>query len=291
MFTDIYEGSIFRPPSEAHSLILQATIGCSWNKCTFCIAFQEKEFRAKSIDELKRDVEKIYPYYKDIPRIFLADGNALCMPTDDLSKIIQYLYVTFRKLERVSVYGGPLDIMKKSPEELDQLKEAGLDIVYFGLESGSDEVLRRVRKGATAQMMIETGRKVRDAGLKLSTIFILGLGGTELTNEHARETARVVSAQDPEYAAALTLMVRPDSEIIKDVRKGTLTLLDPHQALEELRVMVEGINVTNCVFRANHASNYATIGGTLPGDKQELLRRIDVALASGTYKPEYYRRL
>ena len=139
--------------------------------------------------------------------------------------------------------------------------------------------------------MIDTGRKVREAGLKLSTIFILGLGGTELSEEHATETARVVSAQDPEYAAALTLMVTPGSEIIKEVRKGALTLLNPHQVLEELRTMVEGIEVTDCVFRANHASNYATIGGTLPGDKGELLHQIDRALTAGTYKPEFYRRL
>ena len=237
------------------------------------------------------DVEKVYPYYKDIPRIFLADGNALCMPTDELVGIIEYLYSTFGKLERVSIYGGPLDIVKKSIKELERLREAGLDIVYFGLESGSDEVLRRVKKGANSRLMIETGRKVRDAGLKLSTIFILGLGGMELSEEHARETARVVSAQDPEYAAALTLMVRPDSGIIKDVNEGNLTLLNPNQALEELRSFVEGMKVTNCVFRANHASNYATIGGTLPGDKQQLLLQIEKARASGRYKPEFYRRL
>ncbi len=291
MFADIYEGSIFRPPSEAYSLILQATIGCSWNKCTFCIAFQEKEFRAKTLDELKRDVGKIYPHYKDTRRIFLADGNALCLPTDDLIGMLEYLNSQFGKLERISIYGGPLDIIKKSVDELKRLKEAGLSIVYFGLESGCDQVLRLVRKGATSQMMIDTGRKVREAGLKLSTIFILGLGGTELSEEHARETARVVSAQDPEYAAALTLMVHPNSEILKDIQSGNLTLLNPEQALEELRIMVEGMEVTNTVFRANHASNYATIGGTLPKDKQGILSQIEHALAAGNYKAEFFRRL
>lgn len=291
MFSDIYEGTIFRPPSEAYSLIIQATIGCSWNKCTFCIAFQEKEFRAKTLDELKLDVEKVYPYYKDTPRIFLADGNALCLPTDVLVGMLEYLYSTFLKLERISIYGGPLDIMQKSHEELVRLKDAGLGIVYFGLESGSDQVLRRVKKGATSKMMIETGRKVRNAGLKLSTIFILGLGGMELTEEHAHETARVVSAQDPEYAAALTLMVRPNSEIIEDVKSGNLTLLKPDEALVELRTMVQEIDVTDSIFRANHASNYATIGGTFPKDKQKVLDQIDRALGTGHFKSEFYRRL
>jgi radical SAM superfamily enzyme YgiQ (UPF0313 family) len=291
VLANIYEGSIFRPPSEARSLILQATIGCSWNRCTFCTAFREKEFRIKSFDEVERDVGIIHRYYRDARRIFLADGNALAMPTDKLERIIEFLSSRFDRLERVSIYGGPLDIMKKSASELRRLRRAGLDIVYFGLESGSDEVLRRVRKGATSRMMIDTARKVRDAGLKLSTIFILGLGGTELTEDHARETARVVSAQDPEYAAALTLMVRPDSEIITDVREGDLTLLEPDQALDELKRIVEGIDVTDCVFRVNHASNYAITGGTLPGDKENILRQIDAALASGAYKPEFFRRL
>lgn len=291
MLFDIYEGSIFRPPSEAHSLILQATIGCSWNKCTFCTAFQEKEFRIKTLDEIRNDVRGIYQFYRDTTRIFLADGNALCIPTDDLVEIIEYLYSTFSRLERVSIYGGPLDIMKKSEKELERLKDAGLKLVYFGLESGSDEVLKRIRKGVLSDIMIETGRKVKKAGLMLSTIFILGLGGVELSSKHSLETARVVSAQDPDYAAALTLMVRPDSEIIKDVQNGSLTLLDPHQALKELRTMIENIEVTHCVFRSNHASNYAPMRGTLPYDKPEILSQIDEALSIGSYKPEHYRRL
>ena len=291
MIADIYEGMVFRPPSEAYSLILQATIGCSWNKCTFCVAFQDKEFRIKSLEELKRDVKRIYRYYKDVPRIFLADGNALCMPTEELEAVLEYLYAKFNNLERVSIYGGPLDLRKKSVEELNRLKEAGLEFVYFGLESGSDEVLNSVRKGAKASTMIETARKVKEAGLKLSVIFILGLGGTELSEVHAKETARVISAQNPDYAAALTLMVEPGAEIVNNVRSGRLTLLNPGQALVELRKMVEGIEVTNSVFRANHASNYAPIRGTLPGDKEDILAQIDGALKSGRYKPEFMRGL
>ena len=220
MLLDIYEGAVFRPPSEAYSLILQATIGCSWNRCTFCVAFNGKEFRIKSLDEIKKDVEKVLPYYRDIQRIFLADGNALAMPTDELEAVLRYLYSKFHIMERVSIYGGPQDIKKKSVEELKRLKKAGLDLVYFGLESGSDEVLRLVKKGATSEDMIEAAGKVKESGLKLSTIFILGLGGKELTDVHAVETARVISAQDPEYAAGLTLMVEPNSAIRKDVEAG-----------------------------------------------------------------------
>jgi len=291
VFPNIYEGSIFRPPSEARSLILQVSIGCSWNRCTFCIAFQGKEFRIKSLGELKEDVEKIHSFYHDARRIFLADGNALCIPTDDLGGMIEYLYSRFKRLERVSIYGGPLDIAAKSVEELETLRDSGLDLIYFGLESGSNEVLKRVRKGANSKLMIETGRKVKEAGIGLSTIFILGLGGEELSWDHAKETVRVLSAQDPDYAAALTLMVRPGSEIMKDVENGQLTLLSPDQSLEELRTIVEGVEVTNTVFRTNHASNYASIGGTLPGDKETILQQIGKALEEGKYKPEFYRGL
>lgn len=291
MIADIYEGAVFRPPSEAYSLILQATIGCSWNRCTFCVAFTDKEYRVKSLQEIKSDVDKIYPYYKDVQRIFLADGNALAMPASELASILDFLYSKFHILERVSIYGGPLDIRKKSVDELRILKEKGLDLVYFGLESGSDEVLRKIKKGAKAAVMIETARKVREAGLKLSVIFILGLGGTELSEVHARETARVISAQNPEYAAALTLMVESNSEIIKELRSGNLTLLSPSEVLVELRSIVEGINVTHTVFRANHASNYAPIGGVLPSDKERILAHIDKAMKSGRFKPEFLRAL
>jgi len=291
MLLDIYEGAVFRPPSEAYSLILQATIGCSWNRCTFCVAFNGKKFRIKSLEEIKKDVEKVLPYYGNVQRIFLADGNALAMPTDELEAVLHYLYSKFPILERVSIYGGPLDIKKKSVEELRRLKEAGLDLVYFGLESGSDDVLKMVKKGATASDMIDTAKKVREAGLKLSTIFILGLGGKERTDVHALETARVISAQDPEYAAGLTLMVEPNSAIKKDVEAGRLTLLTPHEALLELKKIVGRLEVTNTVFRTNHASNYITFGGSLPKDREVLMKQIDKGLEKGGYRPEFLRGL
>jgi len=213
------------------------------------------------------------------------------MPTDELEAVLRYLYSKFHIMERVSIYGGPQDIKKKSVEELKRLKKAGLDLVYFGLESGSDEVLRLVKKGATSEDMIEAAGKVKESGLKLSTIFILGLGGKELTDVHAVETARVISAQDPEYAAGLTLMVEPNSAIRKDVEAGRLPLLTPHEALLELRKIVENLHVTNTVFRTNHASNYITFGGSLPKDRAVLMKQIDRGLKKGGYRPEFLRGL
>ena len=291
MYDDIYEGSIWRPPSEAYSVILQATVGCSWNKCSFCIAYKGKTFRIKTLDDIKMDVEKIYTHSKDTKRIFLADGNALCVPTDELEAMIEFLYSKFEKLERISIYGGPLDIKDRSVHELKRLKEAGLELVYFGLESGSDDVLKMVKKGALSKLMIETGKKVKASGLKLSVIYILGLGGIELTDPHATETARVISAMDPDYAAALTLMVVPGSGIASDIDSGRITLLNPDQALRELRRMVEQLEVTDTIFRANHASNYAPIRGKLPGGKESILDQIDDALKKGVYKPEFMRGL
>lgn len=291
MFHDIYEGNIFRPPSEARSLILQATIGCSWNRCTFCTAFEGKEFRAKILDDIKRDVERIFPYYEGTSRIFLADANALCVDTNELVSIIEYLYSKFNDLERVTLYGGPIDLHRKSVDELVRLKEAGLKMIYLGLESGSAEVLKRVRKGATREMMIEAGKKVDEAGIDLSVMVILGLGGQELSEDHAMESARILSAMDPEYAAALTLLLEPGAEILDDIEEGKMTLITPEQSLREIRTIIENLDVTNCVFRSNHPSNYVPIRGTLPRDRERMLRDIDDALGSGNFRPEGWRAL
>lgn len=288
---DIYEGNIFRPPSEADSLILQATIGCSWDRCTFCTAFMGKKFRIKKLDEIKKDVEYIHKYYEHSRRIFLADANALCIPTPDLVEILDYLYEKFPSLERVNLYGGPLDIKEKSLEELKLLKKHGLQMIYIGLESGSDTILKRVKKGALSHTMIEVGQKVKESGLKLSVIYILGLGGKELSEEHSLETARVISGMDPDYCGALTLMLEPGAPIIKDIESGKMTLLEPDEALRELRLLVENLEVSNCIFRANHASNYVPFRGTLPGDKKNVLEQIDRALKGGSYKPDSFRRL
>ena len=291
MFQDMYEGAVYRPPSEANSLILQATIGCSWNRCTFCTMFTEKEFRARGLEGIRTDVEKVLPYYRDTDRIFLADGNALCMDSKELISVLDLLYSRFEKLQRVTIYGGPIDIVKKTPEELKALKDAGLSMIYLGLESGSAEVLKRVRKGATPEMMAEAARKVKGAGIQLSVIFILGLGGKGLTQEHAKATAKVLSEMDPEFAAGLTLLLEEGAPMIDEIEAGRMTLLGPDEVMMELKTLVEGLELSDCIFRTNHASNYYPIGGKLPEDKERILAQIDKASSNSHFKREHFRVL
>lgn len=290
---EIYEGAVFRPPSEAGSLILQATIGCSHNKCTFCVTYQDKDFRIKSFEDIKNDVEMVLPHYRNTRRIFLADGNALIIPTEDLLKILHLLTDNFPKLERIGMYACPQDILKKSVSELKELKDSGLGIIYIGLESGSDAILKRIRKGVLSKSMIAAAKKVREAGITLSVIFILGLGGRKHSREHARETANVLSQMDPDFIGALTLMVIKGTKIYDEVQTGSLELLEPRHVFEEVHTIIENLNLTHCVFRANHASNYLPIGGTLPEDKPEMLQRIEGILKKEnvSFKPEWLRAL
>jgi len=293
LVNSIYEGSIFRPPSEANSLILQVTIGCSHNKCTFCGTYLEKKFRIKTFEEIKADVDTVYPYFKDIDRIFLADGNALIIPTNNLLRIIKFLYSKFPMLQRVGTYACPSDLLKKSENELQKLRKAGLGIIYLGLESGSDKILKRVRKGALSKHMVQGAKKVKAVGIKLSVIMILGLGGKADSVEHAEQSGKILSEMNPDYIGALTLMVVNGTEIYDDVQEGKMELLGPAEVFRELKILIENINVTNSIFRANHASNYIPIGGTLPKDKTKILKKLDKILESEniSFKPEWLRAL
>jgi len=293
LVNSIYEGSIFRPPSEANSLILQVTIGCSHNKCTFCGTYLEKKFRIKTFEEIKADVDTVYPYFKDIDRIFLADGNALIIPTNNLLRIIKFLYSKFPMLQRVGTYACPSDLLKKSENELQKLHKAGLGIIYLGLESGSDKILKRVRKGALSKHMVQGAKKVKAVGIKLSVIMILGLGGKADSVEHAEQSGKILSEMNPDYIGALTLMVVNGTEIYDDVQEGKMELLGPAEVFRELKILIENINVTNSIFRANHASNYIPIGGTLPKDKTKILKKLDKILESEniSFKPEWLRAL
>jgi radical SAM superfamily enzyme YgiQ (UPF0313 family) len=289
----IYEGSVFRPPSEARSLILQATIGCSHNRCTFCVTYMEKKFRIKSFEEIEKDVQTVLPFYGNAERIFLADGNALVIPTKDLVRILALLKDNFPNLKRIGIYASPQDIRKKSESELGELKEAGLGIIYIGLESGSDAILKRIRKGALSKQMIEAAQKVKNAGITLSVIFILGLGGRKESREHAERTAEVLSKMDPDYIGGLTLMVIKGTKIYEEVKEGELEILEPIEVFAELEVLIKNLNLTQCVFRANHASNYIPVGGTLPKDKEEMLTKIQRILLMDdvSFKPEWLRAL
>ncbi|MBC7347511.1 MAG: B12-binding domain-containing radical SAM protein [Clostridia bacterium] len=290
-----YEGLIYRPPSEAHSLILQVTVGCSHGKCTFCSAYLGKRFRIKDWAEIEEDINLAQQYYGPyVERIFLADGNALVMDTERLLSLLARLYEAFPRLKRVGIYGGPRDILRKTPEELRALREAGLGIVYLGVESGDDEILRAIRKGANAEQMIRAGRAVIEAGLTLSVTVIAGLGGPALSERHARRTAAVINAIDPPYLGVLTLMVEEGTPLAEELRQGRFTLLTPWEVLQELRWLVEGLETTHCVFRANHASNYLPLGGVLAREKGKVLAAIDRVLAakdSRSLRPEALRAL
>ncbi|MBU7025801.1 MAG: radical SAM protein [Theionarchaea archaeon] len=286
----IYEGSIWRPPSEARSLILQATIGCSNNTCTFCGSYKNKKFRIKPLDQLKADSHLVENYYKSVTRIFLADGDALVIKTQQLVDTLDFLYQEFPHLERVGVYASPQNLLQKSVDELIQLKEHGLGIIYLGVETGLDSLLEKVKKGVTRQQMITAGSKVVKAGIPLSVTIIIGLGGPELSEFHAKETASLLNHIKPDYTGALTLMVVEGTELHEQYTRGEFNLITPQETLQEMYWLIESLNCKT-LFRSNHASNYLPLGGNLPEDKESLLRQIEAAQKRGVYKSEYLRGL
>ena len=288
-----YEGMIYRPPSEAGSLILQVAVGCSYNKCTFCHSFQDKVFRVKSFDEIREDIDEA-ALYGPVPRVFLADGDALAMPCEDIARILEYLKLKIQGLERVGIYANAIDILKKDPAELRELKELGLGIIYLGLESGNAEVLKRIRKNATAEQMILAAGRVREAGILLSLTVLLGVGGVELSREHARDTGRVLSAMDPDYVGALSLMIVPGTPIDAELRAGRFEMPSPFGLIKELEEIVAGCDFTNCFFASNHASNYLSLRIRMPEEKQSALKYIRTVLEHGdpgVLRPEYLRGL
>jgi radical SAM superfamily enzyme YgiQ (UPF0313 family) len=272
-----YEEPVFRPPSEAYSLIIQATIGCSHNKCTFCGMYRGKKFRIRDLDEIKEDILLSKEYYGEVRRIFLADGNAFAMPTDQLLEILDFAYAIYPKLERVSAYAGPLDLLEKDDNEIMELKKRGLKLLYLGVETGDDELLKKIRKGATAEETVEAGRKAIRNEMTLSITVLIGLGGKQGSFRHAKETAKVINQIEPHYTAALTLILIPDTPLHRMYERGLFQPLDKMETLQELRWMIEDINCRT-IFRSNHASNYLPIKGNLPDDKEEILRMIDYSM-------------
>lgn len=287
-----YEGTIYRPPSEAKSLILQISVGCKHNACTFCTMYKDKKFRIKSWAEINEIIRAACIQDPETERIFLADGDAIALDTPLLTDILDQLYAGFPRLKRVGIYGGPKDILAKSPQELADLKAHGLNIVYLGVESGNEDVLQAVRKGVTAAEMIAAGQKAKASGLILSCTIIIGLGGKALSQAHAVDTARVISAIDPEYLGALTLMLDADAPLLKAINEGSFQVLNPFEALAELRTLLAALKVSHCVFRSNHASNYLPLRATLPEDREKLLETMDQVInnrSADQLRPEYWR--
>ena len=287
-----YEGTVYRPPSEAHSLIIQVTIGCSHNTCTFCTMYKDKKFRIRSKEEIFMDLDEMSSAYGELPlRIFLADGDALVLKTRDLLDILSFIRVKFPFCERVTAYATARDILRKTDEELQALKKEGLSMVYVGAESGDPVILAHVKKDVTVKEMIQAADKLKKCGIQLSLTLISGLGGKERLREHALESARLVSAMKPEYLGFLTLMLEKGAPILEEIQAGQLTLLSPDAVMEEMKLFLTHVDSDGTVFRANHASNYLALKGTLNGDIPAMLAQVEEAEKKQKYKSERYRML
>lgn len=286
-----YKGKVYRPPSEAYSLIVQVTYGCSHNRCAFCDMYDDKHFALRPMDEIREDFEMARQLYRRVERVFLADGDALMRKTDDLVQILGLIYGLFPECERVTCYASPTSLQVKSEDDLRLLRARGLQMVYMGLESGCDAVLERMNKGHSAAAIVAAGQKARRCGLALSVTAISGLGSVALWREHAVGTAEALSAMKPEYIGLLTLMVEHGTPLEQWVREGEFTLLSPVEVLKETELFLQHIDSEGSVFRMNHASNYLTLKGTLNRDRQALLDKVQSGLSGVGLKPEFMRAL
>lgn len=289
-----YVGHVIRPPSEAYSMIVQVTVGCSHNMCSFCGAYKDQKFRFKDMSLIKRDIEEAsreYPYTK----AFLADGDVLILPVETIIEIMEHIKSKNPRIERIGVYGNSKAILKKTPDELSALKKAGLGIIYQGIETGNEKVLRKIKKGSYPSLMIDCANKVKEAGILLSQTILLGIGGTELSSEHAVDTGKLLSAMSPDFAGALTVMLLPNTELHKDFVAGKFKLPNKFGMLEELKLIIENFETkSRCLFTSNHASNYLPIRAYFPEQKNEVLKLITQVLGKrdeAMLKPEYMRAL
>jgi radical SAM superfamily enzyme YgiQ (UPF0313 family) len=304
--------NIIRPPSEWRSYFLPLTSGCSNNTCAFCNYYGAR-LQMRELDEVKKEIDALATYVKrgiclpgipqivyqiggswDGKKVFLQDGDALVYPFPRLKEALHYLNEKFPDLERIGTYATPQDILRRSLDQLRELRELKLSIFYMGIESGDDKVLQKVGKGVTHQELVEAGRKVKEAGITISVTVILGLGGVEGSKEHALETAKVLNEIDPDYGGALTLTMVPGTPLYEQWEQGEFPLISPIQSLEELKTIIENSNFTNCFFSSMHASNYFSVRGTLPRDKERMLKEIEEVLAArdpSLLRPEFLRGL
>jgi radical SAM superfamily enzyme YgiQ (UPF0313 family) len=288
-----YEEPVIRPPSEADSLILQATIGCSHNRCAFCVTYQNKRFRIRPMDELLGEIDWAADSLPEIRRVFLGDGDALALSTEKLLTILGHLRDRLPGLRRVSTYASPMNFRHKSVDELKKLREAGLSMLYVGLESGDDDVLRRINKGVGAEEMATLCTRPTEAGMTLFVTVILGLGGPGLSLQHAAHTGQLIDRIRPRFASALTLMLPPRRPSYREVfGDPDWRPLDSKECLVECRQLLEEIRANGIVFYSNHASNYLPLRGTLQKDKEKMLTKLDAAIRDPNRRmPEYLRGL
>jgi radical SAM superfamily enzyme YgiQ (UPF0313 family) len=288
-----YEGLIIRPPSEAYSLLLQVTVGCSHNKCTFCGTYRQKKFKIKPIEQITKDLTEARSYGR-VEKVFLCDGDALIIPQIRLEELLKLINLNLPTIERIGTYANAKSILKKSVDELKKLRELGLKIIYLGVETGNIELLQKISKGATYSQMVEAARRVKEAGIILSVTVILGLGGIEKTIAHALDTAKLLTDMDPDFAGALTLMLVPETPLYDDYMAGRIVLPDKFGFIRELYLIIANSNFTNCYFTSNHASNYLPIKAYLPRQKENVLKLIRSVIDEKDMKqirPEYLRGL
>jgi len=286
---------IIRPPSEAQSLLLPVTLGCSHNRCTFCNTYKGIRFKIRSAEDIKGDIDSIASNFGwSVRRVFLENGDALACRQGMLVEIMAYLNKRFPNIERVGTYASPQNILSKSVDDLKTLKELKLGTIYLGVETGDEELLRRIEKGVTASQMVEAGRRARVAGIALSVTIILGLAGSQEGRQHALETAKVLTEIDPDFCGALTLMLEPGAPLYSEWQRGQFILASPFQCLDELRQIIAHSKFTNCFFTSNHASNYLPLRLRLPQQKDEALRFLDKVIGTKDHRtltPEYLRAL
>ena len=287
-----YDGMIYRPPSEAYSLILQVTVGCAHNHCTFCTMYKEKSFHVKPLREVEEDLKEARSYYGNHSlRIFLADGDALVLSQEKLCTILRLCRQYFPKTERITSYGTAQDILRKSKEELQELHELGLDMIYLGAESGSPEILEHIHKGVTVEEYVRAAERLRGSGIRLSVTLISGLGGQKMLEEHAVASAKLITAMKPDYLGFLTLLLEPGAPMLQEVKAGTMQLLTPAQVLEEMELFLTHVDSKGTVFRSNHASNYISLAGNLNRDIPAMLEKIQKSRERDAFKNESMRRL
>ena len=288
-----YVGNIYRPPSEAYSLLVQVTIGCSHNKCTFCNMYKDKQFRVRKLEEVLEDLAWARSKYKRVDRIFLCDGDALCLANNKLLVILDYIRENFPECERVTTYGRSKEALRKTDEELQELRAHGLTMVYLGAESGSQRVLDMVKKGETREELIRGVQKLERNGIMVSVTFISGLSGQEGWEEHAIESGKMIAEMNASYVSLLTLMVEPPAPMLDDIRSGRFRYLTPEQVLQETCLLLDYARPQkSCVFRSNHASNYVSLRGNLPEDNDRLIAALQRCMKDrGLLKDERFRML
>ena len=288
----MYDMPLYRPPSEANSLIIQATLGCSHNKCSFCSMYKGKKFTIKPLEQIKEEILEFRKIYTYVQRIFIADGDALIIPMNDLRELLKFIKNTFKECTRVTMYASPKSIRLKTIDELRELKNLGLEMVYMGIESGSEEILKYINKGATRDEIIQAGKKIKESDIKLSATIISGIGGKEKTNLHAKDTGSIISIIKPNYVGVLSLMIEKNTEIEEKVKNGELEILSSFEILKEIKEILKNINTDEkIIFRSNHASNYVSLKGNLPIDKDRLIEDIDWCIENSYIKNEKNRSL